>query len=442
MGNSVTAGRNLELDAAIAETSAKYRRANVNSAVRHEDAKRALPGGNTRAVMFYQPFPLTLTGGNGCTVTDLDGHTYVDFVSEYTAGLYGHSNEKIAATIKHVADCGWVLGGPNPYEGRLAQAVVDRYPAIERVRFCNSGTEANLMALSTARAVTGRPRILAFEGGYHGGILTFAHGGSPLNAPYPFIFGHYNDIAGVMKLIREQAGELAAVILEPMMGGGGCIAATPDFLATLRAETEKAGILLIFDEVMASRLSYRGYHGMAGIKPDMVTLGKYIGGGCSFGAFGGRADILDRFDPAAPNAFGHGGTFNNNIFSMAAGFVGFTEVLTEEALTRMNGLGEDLRNGMNALLGTRNIAAQVTGVGSIMNLHFVGHPVRSPDDVEHADPRWLHLWQLEMLLRGQYVTPRGMIALSLPMSRSEIVAFLDVFADFLDAYRSILPARD
>ncbi|MBL8708867.1 MAG: aminotransferase class III-fold pyridoxal phosphate-dependent enzyme [Rhodospirillaceae bacterium] len=433
--------QNLELDAAITDVRGRFLKDNPKSAARHEDAKRALPGGNTRAVLWYEPFPLTLTGGKDCRVTDLDGHTYVDFVSEYTAGLYGHSNARIAAAIKAVADSGWVLGGPNPYEARLGQAVVDRYPAIERVRFCNSGTEANLMALSTARAVTGRAKILAFDGGYHGGILTFAHGGSPLNAPYPFIFAQYNDMAGTAALIRDQAKDLAAVILEPMMGGGGCIAAKPEFLAMLRKETEQAGILLIFDEVMASRLSYRGYHGMAGIKPDMVTLGKYIGGGCSFGAFGGRADILDRFDPASPNAFGHGGTFNNNIFSMAAGFTGFTEVLTEAALDRMNGLGDELRDGMNALLAERKVAGVVTGVGSIMNLHFVDHEVRSPHDVEESDPRWLHLWQLEMMLKRQYVTPRGMIALSLPISRTEIVAFLDLFADFLDGYRSILPKR-
>lgn len=432
---------NLELDSAISDARARFTVANPESAQRHEGAKRALPGGNTRAVLWYQPFPLTLTGGEGCRLKDLDGNTYVDFVSEYTAGLYGHSNALIAATIKRVADSGWVLGGPNPYEAKLGQAIVDRYPAIERVRFCNSGTEANLMALSTVRAVTGRKSIIAFDGGYHGGILTFAHGGSPLNAPYPFIFAQYNDIEGTQALIRKHAADVAAVILEPMMGGGGCIAAKPEFLAMLREETKKAGILLIFDEVMASRLSYRGYHGMAGVKPDMVTLGKYIGGGCSFGAFGGRADILDRFDPGRPDSFGHGGTFNNNIFSMAAGFTGFTEVLTEEALDRMNALGDELRDGMNAILKERNIAATVTGVGSIMNLHFVAGEIRSPHDAEAGDPRWLHLWQMEMLLKKQYVTPRGMIALSLPMTRAEIVAFQDVFVDFLDSYRSILPTR-
>jgi len=437
----IVAGTNLALDSAIAETRQRFTRANSASAARHEAAKKALPGGNTRAVLYYDPFPLTVTGGENNRLTDLDGHTYVDFVSEYTAGLYGHRNDKIAAAIKNVADSGWVLGAPNAYEAKLGAAIVDRFPAIERVRFCNSGTEANLMALSTARAVTGRKSIIVFDGGYHGGILTFAHGGSPLNAPFPFITAQYNDVAGTKALIQKHAPDLAAVILEGMMGGGGCIEAKPEFLTMLRAETEKAGALLILDEVMTSRLSYRGYHGKVGLKPDLISLGKYIGGGCSFGAFGGRADILDRFDPAAPNAFGHGGTFNNNIFSMAAGFTGFTEVLTESALGQMNALGDHLRVTMNEQLQRRNVAGTVTGVGSLMNLHFVQGQIASPHDVEAADPRFLHLWQLEMLLRGQYVTPRGMIALSLPFTRADIDAFTGIFDDFLEDYRSILPQR-
>ena len=434
-------GANIELDTAIADSRQRFTAANPASLARHQAAKQSLPGGNTRAVLYYDPFPLAMTGGEGNRLTDLDGHTYVDFVSEYTAGLYGHRNALIADAIRQVADSGWVLGAPNPFEAKLGEAIVARFPAIERVRFCNSGTEANLMALSTARAVTGRPGILAFEGGYHGGILTFAHGGSPLNAPYPFVLGHYNDVAGTAALIRQHASSLAAVILEPMMGGGGCIPARAEFLAMLGEETTKAGILLILDEVMTSRLSYRGYHGKVGLKPDLVSLGKYIGGGCSFGAFGGRADILDRFDPSSPNAFGHGGTFNNNIFSMAAGFTGFTQVLTESALAQMNELGDQLRTAMNGLLRARGVAGTVTGVGSLMNLHFIDGEVSSPHDVDAADPRYLHLWQMEMLLRGQYVTPRGMIALSLPFTRGDVDRFTGIFDDFLAEHRTILPTR-
>jgi glutamate-1-semialdehyde 2,1-aminomutase len=431
--------RNANLDDVLAEARQRFTDGNLKSRARHLAAAASLPGGNTRAVMWYPPFPLTLTGGEGCRVSDLDGHTYVDLVSEYTAGLYGHSDRTIAAALISAIEKGVLLGGPNQYEARYAAAIVDRFPAIERVRFCNSGTEANIMAISTARAVTGRSKILAFREGYHGGVLTFAHGGSPLNLPFPFIFADYNDVEGTEAVIRSHADDLAAVILEPMMGGGGCIPARRDFLAALREVTSEVGALLIFDEVMTSRLHFRGLHGAHGINPDLMSLGKYLGGGASFGAFGGRADLLDRFDPASPNAFSHGGTFNNNILSMAAGFTGLTEVLTETASREMNERGDRLRARMNAALQAHGVEGIVLGRGSLMNLHFVAGPVETPALLDNADPRLLSLWHVEMMLRGYHVTPRGMLALSLPFGEAELDGFVAAFDDFLSTHRNILP---
>ena len=431
--------RNANLDDVLADARQRFTEANPKSKQRHLQATDALPGGNTRAVMWYPPFPLTLTGGEGCRVTDIDGHTYVDLVSEYTAGLYGHSDPTIAAALIRVIQQGVLLGSPNQYEARYAAAIVDRFPAIERVRFCNSGTEANIMALSTARAVTGRRKILAFREGYHGGVLTFAHGGSPLNLPFPFVFADYNDAESATSVIRSNADDLAAVIIEPMMGGGGCIPARKDFLKLLRELTSAIGALLIFDEVMTSRLHFRGLHGALGINPDLMSLGKYLGGGASFGAFGGRADLMDRFDPASPNAFSHGGTFNNNILSMAAGFTGLTEVLTETASREMNERGDRLRAGMNNALEAHDVQGVVLGRGSLMNLHFVRGPVETPAVLDRANPRLLALYHVEMLLRGLHVTPRGMLALSLPFGEVEIEGFIAAFDDFLTTHKQILP---
>ena len=408
---------------------------------RHQDAKASLPGGNTRAVLWYQPFPLTLVSGEGCTVTDLDGHRYVDLVSEYSAGLYGHSDKTIASALIAAVQDGVLLGSPNRFEARYAAAIVERFPAIERVRFCNSGTEANIMALSAARGITGRDKIIVFRDGYHGGVLTFAHGGSELNLPFPFVFADYNDIEGTRQVIGEVGNDLAAVIVEPMMGGGGCISATSEFLSMLREATHEAAALLIFDEVMTSRLEFRGLHGFYGINPDFVTLGKYLGGGASFGGFGGRADLMARFDPSAPDAFSHGGTFNNNILSMAAGFTGFTQVLTEGASRRLNECGDGLRAAMNDQLASHGVQGLVIGRGSLMNLHFVAGPVTSPADLEATDHRLLSLWHVEMLLRGFHVTPRGMLALSLPFGDTEAATFVDAFADFLIAHGHLLPRR-
>lgn len=156
---------NAELDDLIADAQARFAKANPQSAARHNAAMASMPGGNTRAVLWYRPFPLTMVSGEGCTLTDMDGHTYADFVSEYSAGLFGHSNPDILAAMRSALNSGLHLGAPNTYEATYSQAIVDRFPAIERVRFCNSGTEANIMALSTARAVTGRPKIFCVSRG-------------------------------------------------------------------------------------------------------------------------------------------------------------------------------------------------------------------------------------------------------------------------------------
>ncbi len=433
--------RNASLDSVLAEARQRFTNANPRSLARQQEAAASLPGGNTRAVLWYRPFPVSFVSGEGCRVTDLDGHTYVDLVSEYSAGFYGHSDKAIAAALIEAIEGGILLGAPNRYEARLAEAIVDRFPAIERVRFCNSGTEANIMAISAARAITGRSKVLAFREGYHGGVLTFAHGGSPLNLPFPFVFGDYNDSDGTAALIREHADDLAVVIIEPMMGGGGCIPARRDFLQALRDATRAVGALLIFDEVMTSRLDYHGLHGFHGIKPDFVTLGKYLGGGASFGGFGGRADLVDRFDPASPKAFSHGGTFNNNVLSMAAGVTGLTKVLTREASRAVNERGDRLREAMNAALEKHGVEAVVLGRGSLMNLHFVRGPVETPAPLDAANPALIALWHVEMLLRGYYVTPRGMLALSLPFGDAELAGFVDAFDDFLSSNRQVLPSR-
>lgn len=433
--------RNSSLDLAVLDARARYVEANPRSAERQEYARRNLPGGNTRSVLWYEPFPVAIVEGEGCHVTDLDGHRYADFVSEYSAALYGHSHPVLQEAIISAVRTGVALGGPNLYEARLAEALTERFPALDRVRFCNSGTEANIMALSTARAVTGRAEIMVFREGYHGGVLTFAHGGSVLNLPFPFVFGDYNDVEGTSALLHQHRDTLAAVILEPMLGGGGCIRASDPFLAMLRRKTEEIGALLIFDEVMTSRLDYGGLQSVVGVTPDLMTLGKYVGGGASFGAFGGRGDLMDRFDPTRPDAFGHGGTFNNNILSMAAGYAGVSQVLTREVSQRFNALGDRLRADMQRLLDERGVAGTVCGYGSLFNLHFVEGPISSPGELDHADLRPLALWHLEMMLAGQYVTPRGMIALSVMHGEAEARGLLLALGEFLTAYGDLLPSR-
>ena len=419
-----------DLAARLTEAEARYVAANPESHRLHEQRALVMPGGNTRTTIHQPPFPLTIVRGEGARIVDADGHEYVDFLGEYTAGLYGHSHPVIVAAIREALADGIVLGAPNRYETTLAEAICARFPAVELVRFCNSGTEANLLALSLARAVTGRSGILVFSGAYHGGILLFAHGVSPLNPPFDWIVGEYNDADGAAQLVAEHASELAAVIVEPLQGAAGVIPGDPAFLRSLREATEKHGVLLVFDEVMTARLSPGGAQLLHGIDPDLTTMAKFVGGGLSFGAFGGRADLLSRFDPSRPDALQHGGTFNNDVLTMAAGAAGLTRVLTDAEIARLNGLGDRLRDRLDAFAREHDVGFCATGLGSLVGLHFTRGPIRSERDVPET-PELRSLLHLHMLERGYSYGRRGFIALSLPLDETDVDGFAAAAEEFL-----------
>ncbi|MCC6306503.1 MAG: aminotransferase class III-fold pyridoxal phosphate-dependent enzyme [Rhodobacteraceae bacterium] len=433
------AGDNLIGDA-LAAAVAAYVARNPASLAAHRRAAEVLPGGNTRSVLHYDPFPLTMVGGEGCRLTDADGHVYIDFLGEFTAGLYGHSDPAIARAIAAAVAGGLNLGSQTPREGELARLIRDRFPSMERLRFTNSGTEANLMAIAAARAETGRARVMVFAGAYHGGVLTFPAGSHAVNVPHEFVIASYNDIAATRALIRDHAAGLAAVLVEPMMGAAGCLPATPDFLAMLRAETAAAGALLILDEVMTSRLSPGGRQALLGIAPDLTTLGKYVGGGMSVGAFGGRAGVMDRFDPRRPDALPHAGTFNNNAITMAAGIVGLRDVYTAAAALALNARGEALREALNALFREGGVAICATGLGSLMTLHPVAVPPVRPADLAGVDRRLRDLVFLDLLEDGFYLARRGLLALSLPVGEAETAALLAAVRRRLPRWRGLAPA--
>lgn len=411
----------------------RYVERNPESLRLHEERALVMPGGNTRSTIHVPPFPLTIVRGEGARLVDADGHEYVDFLGEYTAGLYGHSHPVILDAIRTALDDGIVLGAPNRYEALLARALCERFPSVELVRFCNSGTEANLLALSLARAATGKPAVLAFEGGYHGGVFHFAHAeGSPLNVPFPFLVGRYNDAEAATRVIDEHADQLAAVIVEPLQGSGGVIPGELDFLRALRAATERNGVLLAFDEVMTSRLAPGGLQAALGITPDLTTLGKYVGGGLAFGAFGGRAELMRRFDPSQPDALPHAGTFNNAVLTMAAGVAGLTRVYTAAEVARLNALGDRLRDRLNAFAAADGPPFCATGYGSMVGLHFTRGPVRRTSDLpEAAELRTL--LHLHLLENGYSCARRGFVALSVPITESDADGFADSIEAFLAA---------
>ncbi len=432
---------NTSLDSALAEAEARFTADNPKSAARHSFAKTTMPGGNTRTVLHYTPFPLAWTKGDGARLIDLDGHGFTDFLGEYSAGLYGHSNPVILDALRGALEGGIVLGGPNQYEAELAQTIRDRFPSIQMLRFCNSGTEANVFAIQTARAVTGKSAVMTFQGGYHGGVLYFRSGGMPLNLPIPWLTATDNDAEGTVQMIRDHAAELAAVIVEPMMGGG-CLPADRDFLFALRQACSEHNVVLIFDEVMTSRLSTGGYQAMVGVTPDMTTLGKYLGGGMSFGAFGGRMDLKARFAPHRADYFPQAGTFNNNVLSMAAGLAGAKKLLTAQAIGLLNRKGDRLRNAVNEIAAKHDVGLKATGIGSFVGLHFTRDDLHQPGDLDPADAdrraKLQNLMHLDLIAAGKFYGRRGFIALMLPITEDDVDAFTGAVEEFVVSRRSLL----
>ncbi|AVO34228.1 aspartate aminotransferase family protein [Ottowia oryzae] len=428
-----------DLDQALNQAIEQYRRSHPASERLHQQALGVLPGGNTRSVLFFDPFPPYMVRGEGCHLWDADGHRYLDALGEYTAGLYGHSDPAIRAAVSEALHSGLSLSSHTEREGLLARELQRRFPSMELLRFTNSGTEANLMALATATAVTERRKVLVFKGAYHGGVLAFGQGGSPVNVPYEWVVARYNDLEDVRAQVAAHGKDLAAILVEPMLGSGGCIPGEPHFLQGLRALADEKGALLILDEVMTSRLSFGGRQSQLGIRPDLTTLGKYFGGGLSFGAFGGRADLMARYDPRRPQAWQHAGTFNNNVLTMAAGLAGLKHLLTAERLDALNRRGDALRTKLNKMLEAQGVPLQLTGLGSLMQLHPLAGPLRSADDLVAADDRVKALMFFELLGRSVYMARRGFIALSLPFGDAECMRLEHAMGEAVNARRGLWP---
>lgn len=427
------------LEAAVAAAEARFIAANPNSKSRHERACAVLPGGHSRQTLFFSPFPLIMQSGRGARVTDLDHHEYLNLVGDFAAGVFGSTCEPIQKVVNDTLRTGISLSGLNIPEFELAALISRRIPSIQQVRFCNSGSEACLYAAQVARHATGRAKLLVFNGCYHGGFMIYAEKDPPLSVPFPLVKATYNDIEGTRNLIRAHTSELAAVFVEPVMGSGGAIPGAREFLQMLRDETKKAGIVLVFDEVMTSRLGPGGVQGLLGIQPDLTTLGKFWGGGFAFGAFGGQADLMRHMDTRSGGVLSQGGTFNNNVVTMAAGLVGARDVYTEEACRSLNARGDWLRDQLNALGSKAGIAFQATGVGGVLNTHWTAGPITHPGQVVPMGAPVRRLFQLEMIENGYFVAQRGMINLSLPVEQDDLARFVKAAGEFLARYSELLP---
>jgi glutamate-1-semialdehyde 2,1-aminomutase len=402
-----------DLDASVADARAGYVARHRESAAAHDRARVVLPGGNTRSVLHFDPFPFRVTSASDATLVDIDGHHYVDFCGNYTAGLLGHSPALIRDAIVEALDDGWAMGATHRREIELAELVCKRFASIEQVRFTNSGTEANLMAIGTALHHTGRTGVGVFDHAYHGGVLGFgdldAQTHHPLNVPHRFIVSPFDDQAGLDHLFADP--DLGCVLIEPVQGSGGCRPASLEFLRDLRRRCDDTGAVLIFDEVMTSRLSSGGAQERFGVLPDMTTLGKYLGGGMTFGAFGGHHELMAHFDPAAHGALTQAGTFNNNVVSMAAAIATLRHGLEPAVLDAVNARGDRLRHELGEVFAESGLPLWVTGLGSMLC-------VRSDDD------RWVELFFHAMLTDGHYLARRGFMALSMAITDEHVDALV------------------
>ncbi len=382
---------NSEMTSSLAKEIASYSAANPISAGLHKKASTFMPGGDTRNSIYWDPFPIYITSGDGTTLTDADGNQRTDFVNNMTTLILGHRPPEVTSALAEQISKGLSFPAPSPSVVRWAELMCERVPSLDKVRFVNTGTEATLNAIRAARAFTGKQKLVKCEGAYHGNhdaiqisvvppLDEAGKADSPESvAAFPGIsetavddifIMPFNDIVTAEKIIRKHADELAAVIVEPVNGQCGMVPAKPEFLEGLRRLTDELGIVLIFDEVIAFRIAYGGAQDYYGVKPDLTCFGKVVGGGMPVGAFGGRDDIMSLWDPSdGGSVVQHAGTFNGNPMTAVAG-VATLESLTADKYEYLEHLGNMLRNKLRTLFAELEVPMSVTGVASLFALQF------------------------------------------------------------------------
>ncbi|WP_287371594.1 glutamate-1-semialdehyde 2,1-aminomutase [Oceanithermus sp.] len=385
-------------------------------------ARALLPGGVSSPVRAFGSVggtPRFLVRGRGSRVWDADGNEYVDYVGSWGPLILGHAHPEVVRAVQETAASGLSFGAPHPLEVALAEAVRRVYPVLERLRFVNSGTEATMSALRVARGFTGRDHVLKFKGNYHGhadgllveagsGALTF---GRPSSAGVPEAYagltlvGSYNDPEALEAIFAEHGERIAAVIFEPVVGNAGVIPPRPDFLAALRRLTREYGALLIADEVMTGfRLAPGGATERYGLEPDLVTLGKILGGGLPAAAYGGRAEVMAQVAPEGPVY--QAGTLSGNPLAMAAGLATLQALEREpEIYDRLEAYGARLQEGLAAALTAAGVPHTINRVGSMLTVFFTEGPVSGFETASKTDTAAFRRFFHALLEGGVYWPP-------------------------------------
>lgn len=417
---------------------AAYERCTPISRQRYERARVVFPGGDTRAATFYRPYPATIAKTAGTRLTDVDGNDYLDFLFNYTSMIVGHAHPAVIDAVTRAFSGTTPVAAPVLGQLELAETIAERVPSIEQLRFVNSGTEATMGATRIARAATGRDIVIKTIGGYHGSFPDLDYwlrpdvypAGIPENSPIRLI--HYNDADALEAVLGECGERCAALIIEPVMGTAGVITPTEEFLQAARELTQAAGVLLIADEVITFRLARGGAQERLGIRPDLTTLGKVIGGGLPVGAVGGSASLMDVLKPGADKAVSLSGTFNGNAATMAAG-IATLALLNEDAYAKLDALGARLAAGLRAAIQRHGARAQVTSIGSLVNVHFTTEAVSNAEASLGADADAAAAFHLGLLNRGIFIATRGLFSVSTVTTDAEVDRAVEASSQLLDS---------
>jgi glutamate-1-semialdehyde 2,1-aminomutase len=384
-------------------------------------AQRVIPGGVNSPVRAFRAVgrgPLFIREAAGSNIADVDGNTYTDYVGSWGPMILGHAHPAVMEAIREAAARGTSFGAPTEIEIELAEEIISAYPSIQSVRLVSSGTEATMSALRLARGFTGRDRVLKFEGCYHGhsdsllvkagsGLATFA---TPDSAGVPADFARntivisYNDVDALKQTFQEQGSEIACVIVEPVAGNMGCVPPREGFLEALREVTSTSGSLLIFDEVITGfRLAYGGAEQLYSVTPDLTCLGKVIGGGLPVGAFGGRADVMERLAPLGPVY--QAGTLSGNPLAVTAGLTMLRLLKKFSPYEELENRSARLCEGLRQAAAEAGISSTINRVGSMMTAFFTDGEVRDWPGAKRSNTDRYARFFRAMLEEGIYLAP-------------------------------------
>jgi glutamate-1-semialdehyde 2,1-aminomutase len=417
----------------------RYRRETPTSAALMSKAAAVLPGGNTRTTSFHPPYPVVVERGDGPWLWDVDKRRYVDLFCNGLSLIHGNNYGPVREAIQTAMQRGTAWSGASRDQIAYAELLRDRIKAVELVRFTNSGSEAGMMAVKAARHVTGRPYIVKSFGAYHGSYPDleaglYGHG----NVEGRAFVAPFNDLGSYERIMAQHGKEVAAIVIEPVLVTGRVVPPAPGFLTDLEALAHRYGALSILDDCLMMRLAMGGSAEKFALHPDIVMLGKFLGGGTALGAFGGSREIMRIFDPTQSGCVFHGGSFNGNPLGCAAGLVTMHD-LTAERIATMDAASLSIRNALARRADELGLEIILSGIGSVSGIAFAADPKRHEDDPSALGVA--SLFHLAALSEGVLIGPGGVISLSTAHDAAAVSVAIAGLSAALEKVAELLGSR-